>query len=176
MITEAQIRLALWEFFSTNVQHLSNNLVVIHEDQSAPRPNFPYGTIRILSHNNLGGTDETRKTDDQGMTDQSRHRTITISFKTIGNNAFDLIQQLNNAFNNPVKLNALWWYEELAVQIINPILNVSVLRDTEVETQYVLDVLFGYAYNDSIETGFINKVEIQECVTEDQRIFTVEGV
>lgn len=168
LITEAQIRLALWEFFSTNVKVGGNDLVVIHEDQAASRPNMPYGTIRFLTSQSLGGSDETRKTDNTGMTDQTRYRTISVSFKVIGYEAFDLINQLNNAFNNPVLTQNLWWTNELATQVKGQIQNVTFIRDTEIETQYVMDVLFGYAYNDDIETGFIESVEITECVTEQE--------
>lgn len=136
-------------------------LQFIWSEQSAPRPERPYGTLRFLTGPVKSGADEERVCDD-GTVLSSGPRQFTLSVNIYGEEALNIMATLQdsldlNSCREFFRDQGLSVFEELGVQ------NLTSLIESEYEDRSQMDIIFNYSSNvkDIVEAGIVETVELQ---------------
>lgn len=126
--------------------------------RNAPRPPYPYATVKIGTVIQEG-TDELRDFDDDGIATFGGQRRATVSVNFFGPEA---IEGATQAFNSLEKQTVKWIFERAGLAILqkNSVQNVPAMLETKFEERAVFDFFIGFADNVQDDIGVIEKVEL----------------
>lgn len=136
-----------------------STVLVVHSDQVAPAPLYPYAVIRIDS---IVKTqfDETRIMDEEAnIASIGGQRRATVSISCFGNNPLQMASQARNSLSKRTVLDQL---SSAGIAIIStePILNLTTVLETEEEKRADFDFFIGFADSIGDDLGVIESVEL----------------
>lgn len=130
---------------------------VIFADQNAPRPSFPYATVRIsdivkTSH------DENRQITPAGIYEVGGERRATIAVNYFGENP---VQEILKAYNclGREEINKLFIAANIALIDKNPVQNLTDVLETEYEPHSYFDFFLALSDNVEDDLGLIESVQ-----------------
>lgn len=138
------------------------DVTVIFANQNAPRPDKPYATILIVSNVALGGRDEQRSTDSDGIMTLTGLRRMTLSINIFGEGALDYMEQARNSLNKQTVLDDFFWADDIAIINKGEIQNLTLLLETIYEPRAQMNLTIGYAQEYYDDVGFIESVEVND--------------
>lgn len=139
-------------------------VTVILADQDAPRPAYPYATIRLMSTKPYGFDDQ-RDMDDDGIVTVAGQRGATVSVHYFGDNPVGSLEQACNSLEKQTVLDQLY-ASGIAVQSKEPIQNVSAALETHFDPHATFDFYIGMSENNLDDVGVIEHVELTGEVDE----------
>lgn len=130
---------------------------IIIADQGQPRPERPYGDIRIDAIESRG-RDEQRPVDDYGDRDVVGVRAVRVTVQFYGPGAVQLAERARSALYLETVTDVLS-AAGVAFWSAMPVLNLPIEIETEIEPRAAFDVVFGVASVQSEDVGLIETVE-----------------
>lgn len=156
---------------------------VIFSDQNAPRPNYPYATIRLSSYRKIGW-DEFRGVDrETNLGSYYGQRAMTVSVHVFAEKpaegsptmAFQEISKAHMSLSKDSVLNALS-LAGIAIQEKGPTQNLTAVLDTLFEDHAAFDLFIGFSESIEENVGIIEKVSVQGTVNDEVSApFTIES-
>lgn len=141
-----------------------SSVVVILADQDAPRPAYPFATVRLMNMRQYG-FDDIRDMDDEGLATVAGQRGATVSVHYFGDNPMGAIMQAYNSLEKQTALDQLY-LSGIAVQSKEPIQNVSAALETHFDPHATFDFYIGISENNLDDIGVIEQVELTGEVDE----------
>jgi hypothetical protein len=159
MSTRAALLSAWFDFAENNTE---DEVTVIYEESSGPRPPRPYVTLKIIAGPSEKAFDELRPipADPNKKFDLTGIRQYTVSMKAFGEAAHDILSDLQLCLEAPDSIEFFIRNEDIAVVSRGPVTDISALLETGFETRAVMDVIFNAVVSKVVDPSTIESTEI----------------
>jgi hypothetical protein len=156
MASEGVIKLSMKKWLNEEL-----GFTWIFEEQAQSRPSVrPYGTIRIMSSEQVGGDDYKNPVDSQGNRILKGVRRGIISLNIYGPSAVEKMMIARDSMFKVSNIDKLWNTYGISTLSTGNLQNLTGLLETDFEERAQMDVNILFARNISDETGLIEHVEI----------------
>lgn len=157
MATVPAIREAFQKWLSDELK-----IPVIFSDQTAPRPQKPYATIRIGTENSLGLRDELRSVDKLGKAFYIGQRAMAVTLNLFGSNALELMEKAQSSLSKQKVLDR--FYQDYGITILDDskITNLTNFLETISEERAQMEVEIGYNIEFEEDLGYIEFIELND--------------
>jgi len=136
---------------------------IFKEDPNIDRPTPPSVSFRILSGPSVLGTSDTHKYDPaEGGDVVSGHRSVTISLKAYGEQSHQIMSNLQASLEL-ISVREYFTTRNMAVWIVNPVLEISTVIETGIEDRHQLDITFGVSSIQTDDEGEITTINIKDA-------------
>lgn len=139
---------------------------VVFADQAAPRPQKPYGLIRLGVEQRVGLRDEMRGLDRFGVTEYVGHRMMTVTLDMFGDGAFEQMGQARGSLAKQLVLDRFFYTYGIAIIDDGNITNLTNYLEVISEERARMEVRIGYSMTTKEDLGWIETVEVNDRIVQ----------
>jgi hypothetical protein len=155
-VLRSTIEAAWYKFVNDNTE---SEVTVIFADESAPRPNKPYITLKIISGPNAKGFDDIRYINNTEFS-LSGMRQYSLSIQGFGVDMHDALSKLQTILDSPNVIAQLKEDADIAIVNKGSVSDITVALETSFERRFNMDIIFNTSENLSITLDVIESTKI----------------
>ncbi len=146
---------------------------VVFSEQSSPRPNKPYMTMKVSSIVDIGQDDARLPIDDEGNAEFIGNKEFTLSIQSFGDSALSMLSTIRDSLNSPDELQRL---RDEGVIFVDQLLfdDISDLLETIWEERGQLDLLLRATSISSHQVGIIERVYLGSTYNEVENNIAIQ--
>lgn len=155
------IQKAIYDWITSELE-----MQVVWETPNVPRPKTPHASLNFIAGPVKIGHDGLKHLTGEDFEVRGQ-RTMTLNIQVHGPNAFEPMLGIHASMDNPVVLEALR-KAGIAIWTEGAVSDVSLEVESGIEDRFSMDVIIGVASNITVQPGYIDKVEAEGNVEDEE--------